>query len=321
MYNGIGLPTPRGSGTNGYVQKNVANVNLFGPSRRLSYKSAEQVVRNDQALASTRFQTADPDILEHERRRRAYVLALELEEKLKAEGILTAEQVEALTTKVKTQLLEQHDIELAYEDNAGVRELLKNVTEEAGKLKKEQLKDNKDNRRKLQVGFATEPQRKDGNTKELDKPVYRDCDIHRKYIAKQKENQKLKAALGIGDDYQPGSVFRKETDTNNVQEAGNTLNDAGELSHEAAPSQVEKAKPVERDNDTPSNGDHASAENVALKVEHDIVEKESEENSRQKRHRRDDSPLRERGHRRHHHRHDESRKRSHREGTRRRHEH
>lgn len=26
MYNGIGLPTPRGSGTNGYVQKNLAHV-------------------------------------------------------------------------------------------------------------------------------------------------------------------------------------------------------------------------------------------------------------------------------------------------------
>lgn len=26
MYNGIGLPTPRGSGTNGYVQRNVVAV-------------------------------------------------------------------------------------------------------------------------------------------------------------------------------------------------------------------------------------------------------------------------------------------------------
>nr|6QDV_R Chain R, Serine/arginine repetitive matrix protein 2 [Homo sapiens] len=26
MYNGIGLPTPRGSGTNGYVQRNLSLV-------------------------------------------------------------------------------------------------------------------------------------------------------------------------------------------------------------------------------------------------------------------------------------------------------
>ena len=51
MYNGIGLTTPRGSGTNGYVQANKA---FLKPQReRVEYKSEDAIRAADQVSSVT----------------------------------------------------------------------------------------------------------------------------------------------------------------------------------------------------------------------------------------------------------------------------
>jgi serine/arginine repetitive matrix protein 2 len=76
MYNGIGLTTPRGSGTNGYVVRNLSALR--------SYQSPQ----DRQAAWDTappKHREPDQAILEHERKRKVEVkcleLQLELEEK------------------------------------------------------------------------------------------------------------------------------------------------------------------------------------------------------------------------------------------------
>ncbi|EME26488.1 Serine/arginine repetitive matrix protein 2 [Galdieria sulphuraria] len=205
MYNGIGLPTPRGSGTNGYVQRNVANVSLHGPSRRIGYQVANKTVDETLERESV-VRKPDPDILEHERCRKAVVLSLELEEKLRNENILNEEQIKELVSKVRTQLMNQSQVDLAVDKGESINHLLQNIAEEAQKWKKASLKESKDKRRGLQVGFAREEPTLGLQLES--RPTFRDYDTHRKSLAKEKENLKLKYALGLDDDYQPGDVFR-----------------------------------------------------------------------------------------------------------------
>jgi len=218
MYNGIGLPTPRGSGTNGYVQRNVANVSLLGPSRRIGYhhqtQKAVEGLPNQETLGSPLARKPDPDILEHERQRKAVVLSLELEEKLRNENILSEEQIQELVTKVRTQLSSQTEVDLAI-DNGPLRvnQLLQDIALQANKWKNASSK----RRSKGRVGFVEQEQQPPTFGLQLDsRPV---LDFHRKSLAKEKENLKLKNALGIDDDYQPGDVFRKSRTKEDEREA------------------------------------------------------------------------------------------------------
>lgn len=74
MYNGIGLTTARGSGTNGHVQRNWAAVR---PKKdNISYKTEEDLAKLD--AANNR--QPNQGILDHERKRQLEVKCAEYEE-------------------------------------------------------------------------------------------------------------------------------------------------------------------------------------------------------------------------------------------------
>lgn len=80
MYNGIGLQTPRGSGTNGHVQRNFAFVK---PSRdTANYRDEADSAK----LEATTNRTPNLEILDHERKRKIEVKCAELEETLEGQG-------------------------------------------------------------------------------------------------------------------------------------------------------------------------------------------------------------------------------------------
>ncbi|KAI6047088.1 hypothetical protein EDC04DRAFT_2511527, partial [Pisolithus marmoratus] len=78
MYNGIGLTTPRGSGTNGYVQRNLSAL-------RAHQTPADRAAAWD--IAPPKHREPDEAILEHERKRKVEVKCLELELKLEDDGL------------------------------------------------------------------------------------------------------------------------------------------------------------------------------------------------------------------------------------------
>lgn len=83
MYNGIGLTTPRGSGTNGHVQRNWAFVR---PGKK---ESASVTYKTDEDLAKLDAQAnkgPNQEILDHERKRKIEVKCAELEEILEKQG-------------------------------------------------------------------------------------------------------------------------------------------------------------------------------------------------------------------------------------------
>ena len=62
MYNGIGLTTARGSGTSGYVQKNLS---IIKAKNNTNYKEILQEFKNNPAPAKKK---ANNELIEHEKK-------------------------------------------------------------------------------------------------------------------------------------------------------------------------------------------------------------------------------------------------------------
>ncbi|CDS02953.1 hypothetical protein LRAMOSA00355 [Lichtheimia ramosa] len=91
MYNGIGLSTPRGSGTNGYVQRNLSFVKAPRPDRNLDRSV------NDLKSPAPAIKQPNKDILLHDRKRKVEVKCMELRIKLEDDGVDT----DTIETKVQ----------------------------------------------------------------------------------------------------------------------------------------------------------------------------------------------------------------------------
>ena len=79
MSDNVGLATPRGSGTSGYVQRNLAHMK---PRDR----AAPYLPRNDADSMKHRPRQPDQGLLEHDRKREVEVKVFELRDKLEEEG-------------------------------------------------------------------------------------------------------------------------------------------------------------------------------------------------------------------------------------------
>jgi hypothetical protein len=79
MSSNVGLSTPRGSGTSGYVQRNLSH---------LKPRDAAAPYNKDHDLLRHRQRQPDKEILEHDRKREIEVKVFELRDKLEEEEYL-----------------------------------------------------------------------------------------------------------------------------------------------------------------------------------------------------------------------------------------
>jgi hypothetical protein len=149
MADNVGLTTPRGSGTSGYVQKNRS---LLRPRDKV------QPYPKDWENAKHRPRQPDAEILEHEAKRDIEVKVLELRDKLEDEGI------------------DEDEIDDQCE---GLR-------------------------RKL------DQERKDGKDLGPNAKRLKSHQVHDLAKAKAEESERLRKALGISEDYEEGSHWRKQ---------------------------------------------------------------------------------------------------------------
>ncbi|KAJ1995757.1 RNA-splicing factor [Coemansia umbellata] len=103
MYNGIGLTTPRGTGTSGHVVRNASSLKP-GQEQGTSQNKHQQYARE----RIPKSKPVDKGILEHERKRQIEVKCLALQDKLEEQG-LDEEAVEQHINKFRSQLLENID--------------------------------------------------------------------------------------------------------------------------------------------------------------------------------------------------------------------
>lgn len=91
MYNGIGLQTPRGSGTNGYIQTNK----FFVRPKTGKVAESSRGFEEDQGTAGVS-KKPNKDILEHDRKRQIELKLVILEDKLTDQGYTMDEISEKL---------------------------------------------------------------------------------------------------------------------------------------------------------------------------------------------------------------------------------
>jgi serine/arginine repetitive matrix protein 2 len=97
MYNGVGLPTPRGSGTSGHVQRNCA----------ISFKKEKKKHTEDSKLDPINRQP-NKEILEHTRKREIEVKCFELSDALEEQGY-TQEEIDAKVSSYRKILVENYE--------------------------------------------------------------------------------------------------------------------------------------------------------------------------------------------------------------------
>ncbi|CAH9120529.1 unnamed protein product [Cuscuta epithymum] len=104
MYNGIGLQTARGSGTNGCVQKN--NFSVRAKTSKVAVDAGGKGFGENRGTAGVT-RKANKEILEHDRKRQIQLKLIVLEETLSEQGYSDAEIAEKL--EQTRQTLEDFD--------------------------------------------------------------------------------------------------------------------------------------------------------------------------------------------------------------------
>ncbi|KAJ8327292.1 RNA-splicing factor [Batrachochytrium dendrobatidis] len=105
MYNGIGLSTARGSGTNGYVQRNMSALRP-----RNEFKKDISSFNHSNSLAHRK---PNQGILEHDRKRQIELKCLELQESLEEQGTLGEDEILAqVSTLRKSMLADLNNVQL-----------------------------------------------------------------------------------------------------------------------------------------------------------------------------------------------------------------
>ncbi|KAI9206913.1 cwf21 domain-containing protein [Polychytrium aggregatum] len=98
MYNGIGLSTARGSGTNGYVQRNLSSLR---PREKQDYR------RDDPSRSNPApFKKPNEDILTHDKKREIEIKCLELRDTLEESGVDESE-IEDKVDELRKELLQK----------------------------------------------------------------------------------------------------------------------------------------------------------------------------------------------------------------------
>ncbi|PSS10503.1 hypothetical protein M430DRAFT_21866 [Amorphotheca resinae ATCC 22711] len=99
MSSNVGLSTPRGSGTSGYVQRNLAHLRPRDQGKPYS---------TDLDSLKHRQRQPDKEILEHDRKREVEVKVFELRDLLEDKGV-DEEQIEAETQALRRKLLKESE--------------------------------------------------------------------------------------------------------------------------------------------------------------------------------------------------------------------
>ncbi|KAE8372880.1 hypothetical protein BDV26DRAFT_273242 [Aspergillus bertholletiae] len=196
MSSNVGLNTPRGSGTSGYVQKNWA----FMKPRNAGYGAPYPPVgANSDAGRPFKQRLPDKQILEHDRRRAIEVKVIEERERLEEENERIEEElVERKKTGDKEDGEEPGEKVLSEEE----------IDERCEALRQKLLKEmEQEEERKTKEG-----ERRGGGGRSArdlpprDRRHLKSYQVHELAEAKIAESERLRKALGIKEDKETGEI-------------------------------------------------------------------------------------------------------------------
>ncbi|GME78628.1 unnamed protein product [Ambrosiozyma monospora] len=109
-YNGIGLSTARGSGTNGYIQRNLSNLHQGKKGKSEGKLFLQRELKKQQQERKSKLEKAtaeffDNDISEHEKRRAIEVKVMDYREALEDDDNLDDDEIEKQVVAFRNKLL------------------------------------------------------------------------------------------------------------------------------------------------------------------------------------------------------------------------
>lgn len=174
MSSNVGLSTPRGSGTSGYVQRNSA----FLKPRNAGYGAPyPPVATDDKGLSGFRQRKPDQQILDHDRKRAIELQVLEERERLEEEN----EELE----KDKKKALTEEEID-----------------ERCDALRAKLLKELEEGDKVSSAGDRRRRQQQRGGLYDKDRRQLKSYQVHELAEAKIQESERLRKALGIKEDWE-----------------------------------------------------------------------------------------------------------------------
>jgi len=144
MYNGVGLPTPRGSGTSGHVQRNCAALYKKEKPRHQHH--------SEDSKPEPLNRQPNQDILEHGRKRAIEVKCLELEDALEEQGY-SQEEIDAKVQAYRKMLLENYEKSRSESQQQQTDEFGRPIVKDSHQSAEAQLERNA----KLRDAFGLEP--------------------------------------------------------------------------------------------------------------------------------------------------------------------
>ena len=105
-YNGVGLTTPRGTGTSGFIQRNAGQLAAGGGKTALMWNTRSHY------KTTTLRREKGQDIIEHEQKREIELKLLVEREKMEDEGKLTEEEIEDELTRMRGRFTREQDREV-----------------------------------------------------------------------------------------------------------------------------------------------------------------------------------------------------------------
>lgn len=148
-YNGIGLQTPRGSGTSGYVQKSLTGPKTEGLRRKRQREAQEELSRQERAHKKQIRKGASTEIDAHDRKRWIEVKCMELRDKLEEDG-MEDEEVENRVSLLRQKLTGEAGSGAGKGGDVETEKLEKNTVESAELQETTELKLEKETEIKLE---------------------------------------------------------------------------------------------------------------------------------------------------------------------------
>lgn len=179
MSSNVGLSTPRGSGTSGYVQRNSAFLKPRNAGYGAPYPPVSSSLADDKGLSSFRQRKPDQQILDHDRKRAIELQVLEERERLEEEN-------EELEKDKKTPLMEEE------------------IDEKCDALRTKLLKELEEGDKSASAGDRRRQQQQQqrGGQYDKDRRQLKSYQVHELAEAKIQESERLRKALGIKEDWE-----------------------------------------------------------------------------------------------------------------------
>ncbi|CAN4128272.1 unnamed protein product [Withania somnifera] len=217
MYNGIGLQTPRGSGTNGYIQSNKFFVKP--KTNKVLVDGGGKGYDSSQGTAGVT-RKANKDILEHDRKRQIQLKLLVLEEKLSDQGYTDTEITEKLEEA-------RRNLEATAEDSGGpaYEKVSETQTHQIAALKEKQMENLK---AALKIGaeHETEKKRHDALAHHAEEGEDGDNDIAKKDESKHHKKKEKRRKHDDSSDTDSSGGHAKESKNNPKKAHASSVSDA-----------------------------------------------------------------------------------------------